>query len=89
LKVLLCNTFKKSLGLGLSAKRCSKSNSHHKALYNEIVIYTPNAVPFFRQYIAPIIIFAIFLFTLVLVSSRAFLPSDMVAPAPIGVFFIS
>jgi hypothetical protein len=42
-------------------------------------------VPFFRQYIAPLIIFAIFLFTLVLVSSRAFLPDDMVAPAPIGV----
>jgi len=41
-------------------------------------------VPFFRQYIAPIIIFAVFLFTLVLVSSRAFLPEDMVAPAPIG-----
>ncbi|MEI6428498.1 MAG: hypothetical protein WCO45_08955 [Pseudanabaena sp. ELA607] len=39
---------------------------------------------FFRQYVAPFIIFAIFLFTLVLVSSRAFLPSDMVAPAPIG-----
>ncbi len=41
---------------------------------------------FFRQYIAPFIIFAIFLFTLVLVSSRAFLPSDMVAPAPVGLF---
>ncbi|MEI6330350.1 MAG: hypothetical protein WCP16_14020 [Pseudanabaena sp. ELA645] len=40
---------------------------------------------FFRQYIAPIIIFAVFLFTLVLVSSRAFLPDDMVAPAPVGV----
>ncbi|MDX2256664.1 MAG: hypothetical protein NW214_14215 [Pseudanabaenaceae cyanobacterium bins.39] len=39
---------------------------------------------FFRQYIAPLIIFAIFLFTLILVSSRAFLPDDMVAPAPVG-----
>jgi hypothetical protein len=52
-----------------------------------IVIYDlsqTKLVPFFRQYIAPFIIFAIFLFTLVLVSSRAFLPDDMVAPAPIG-----
>jgi hypothetical protein len=40
---------------------------------------------FFRQYIAPLIIFAIFMFTLILVSSRAFLPDDMMAPAPIGV----
>ncbi len=40
---------------------------------------------FFRQNIAPIIIFVIFIFTLVLVTSRAFLPSDMVLPAPVGV----
>jgi hypothetical protein len=39
---------------------------------------------FFRQYIAPLIIFAIFMFTLILVSSRAFLPNDMMTPAPIG-----
>ncbi|NJL42922.1 MAG: hypothetical protein HC856_09015 [Pseudanabaena sp. RU_4_16] len=39
---------------------------------------------FFRQYIAPLIIFAIFIFTLILVSSRAFLPNDMMTPAPIG-----
>lgn len=39
---------------------------------------------FFRQYIAPILIFVIFIFTLVLVTSRAFLPSDMVLPAPVG-----
>jgi hypothetical protein len=39
---------------------------------------------FFQQYIVPIIIFAVFFFTLVLVSSRAFLPSDMTAPAPVG-----
>ncbi len=45
----------------------------------------PPAVSFFRQFIIPVIIFAIFLFTLVLVSSRAFLPDDMVAPAPVGV----
>lgn len=53
-----------------------------------MVIYIATTVPFFRQYVAPFIIFAIFLFTLVLVSSRAFLPNDMVAPAPVGVFFI-
>lgn len=52
--------------------------------YNVVVIYIATTVPFFRQYIAPFIIFAIFLFTLVLVSSRAFLPNDMVAPAPVG-----
>ncbi len=39
---------------------------------------------FFRQYIAPLIIFAVFIFTLILVSSRAFLPNDMMTPAPIG-----
>ncbi len=40
---------------------------------------------FFRQYIAPVLIFVIFIFTLILVTSRAFLPTDMVLPAPIGV----
>jgi len=39
---------------------------------------------FFRQYIAPVLIFIIFIFTLVLVTSRAFLPTDMVLPAPVG-----
>ncbi|AFY69238.1 hypothetical protein Pse7367_0938 [Thalassoporum mexicanum PCC 7367] len=39
---------------------------------------------FLKQYLIPIIIFAVFFFTLVLVSSRAFLPNDMTAPAPIG-----
>ena len=38
---------------------------------------------FFRQYISPLIILAMFLFALVVVSSRAFLPSDMAAPAPV------
>jgi hypothetical protein len=37
---------------------------------------------FFRQHIAPLIIFAIFLFTLFVVSVRSFLPADMLAPAP-------
>lgn len=37
-------------------------------------------MPFFRQYVAPFIIFSLFLFTLVLVSSRAFLPAELVAP---------
>lgn len=39
---------------------------------------------FFRQYIAPLIVFMIFLLALVAVSARIFLPSDMLAPAPIG-----
>lgn len=37
----------------------------------------------FRQYIAPFIALLIFLVALVAVSARIFLPSDMVAPAPI------
>lgn len=39
---------------------------------------------FFRQYIAPLFIFVIFLVALLAVSSRIFLPSDMAAPAPIS-----
>jgi hypothetical protein len=38
---------------------------------------------FFRQYIAPLFIVLVFLFSLVAVSARIFLPSDMAAPAPI------
>ncbi|WP_172957451.1 hypothetical protein [Aphanothece sacrum] len=38
---------------------------------------------FFRQYIAPFLILLMFLFALVAVSIRAFLPSDLAAPAPI------
>jgi hypothetical protein len=37
----------------------------------------------FRQYIAPLLIVLTFLFALVAVSSRIFLPSDMAAPAPV------
>lgn len=40
---------------------------------------------FFRQYISPFLILAMFLLALVAVSSRAFLPSDMAAPAPVSV----
>ena len=40
---------------------------------------------FFRQYISPLLIFLIFILALVAVSARIFLPSDMVAPAPISV----
>ena len=39
---------------------------------------------FFRQYIAPFIVLLIFLVALVAVSARIFLPSDMMAPAPVG-----
>ncbi len=38
---------------------------------------------FFRQYIAPLFIVLIFLVALVAVTARAFLPSDLSAPAPI------
>lgn len=36
-----------------------------------------------RQYVIPALIFAVFLFTLVVVSARSFLPGDMAQPAPI------
>ncbi len=38
---------------------------------------------FIRQYIAPFLIFLIFAVALLAVSARIFLPSDMMAPAPI------
>ncbi|NEQ46236.1 MAG: hypothetical protein F6K00_22915 [Leptolyngbya sp. SIOISBB] len=38
---------------------------------------------FFRAYIAPLLIVLTFLFAMVAVSARIFLPSDMLAPAPI------
>ncbi|MCM1984110.1 hypothetical protein [Lyngbya confervoides] len=38
----------------------------------------------FRQYILPLIIVLMFLFALVVVSARIFLPADMAAPAPVG-----
>ncbi|MEM9088756.1 MAG: hypothetical protein AAGC93_08445 [Cyanobacteria bacterium P01_F01_bin.53] len=38
---------------------------------------------FFRQYIAPLFIVLIFAMALLAVSARIFLPSDMMAPAPI------
>lgn len=40
---------------------------------------------FFRQYISPILILAMFLVALAAVSSRAFLDSDLAAPAPVTV----
>jgi hypothetical protein len=39
---------------------------------------------FFRQYIAPLIVVLMFLFALLVVSARIFLPEDMIAPAPIS-----
>ena len=38
---------------------------------------------FFRQYIAPLFIVLLFAVALLAVSVRIFLPSDMVAPAPV------
>lgn len=37
----------------------------------------------FRQYIAPFLVLLVFIFALVAVSARIFLPSDMASPAPI------
>ncbi len=37
----------------------------------------------FRQYVAPLLVVLVFLFALVAVSARIFLPDDMAAPAPI------
>ena len=43
----------------------------------------------FRQYIAPLIVVAIFLLALLAVSARIFLPSDMAAPAPVSLDEVS
>jgi hypothetical protein len=43
----------------------------------------------FRQYIAPLLVVIVFLIALVAVSARIFLPSDMAAPAPIGVIILN
>lgn len=39
---------------------------------------------FFRAYIAPLLIVLTFVVAMVAVSARIFLPSDMMAPAPVG-----
>lgn len=39
----------------------------------------------FRQYIAPLLVVLVFLIALAAVSARIFLPSDMAAPAPVGI----
>ncbi|MGB3572084.1 MAG: hypothetical protein WA783_11620 [Phormidesmis sp.] len=39
---------------------------------------------FFRQYIAPLFIVLIFAIALLATSARIFLPSDMMAPAPMS-----
>jgi hypothetical protein len=43
---------------------------------------------FFRQNIAPFMILLIFVFAFMVMSSRAFLPSDMMQPAPVGILSI-
>ncbi len=40
-------------------------------------------MPLFREYIAPLLIVLVFLISLLAVSARIFLPTDMAAPAPI------
>jgi hypothetical protein len=39
---------------------------------------------FFRQNVAPFLIVLIFVFAFMVMASRAFLPSDMMQPAPIS-----
>jgi len=50
---------------------------------NQLLIIKNMAI--FRQYIIPLLVVITFLFALVAVSARIFLPSDMAAPAPISV----
>jgi hypothetical protein len=61
------------------------SNSDIIGIVDELSHFRDPPIPmaFFRQYIAPLFIFLIFLVALVAVSARAFLPSDMAQPAPI------
>ena len=40
-------------------------------------------MPFFRQYIAPLIVVLLFGLALVATSARIFLPNEMAAPAPV------
>lgn len=42
-----------------------------------------HTMAFFRSYILPFLIVVVFLVAMVAVSARIFLPSDMMAPAPI------
>ncbi|MGF1494198.1 MAG: hypothetical protein ACFBSC_17460 [Microcoleaceae cyanobacterium] len=39
-------------------------------------------MPILRQYVAPLIVLLIFVFSLVVVSARIFLPQDLAAPGP-------
>lgn len=38
---------------------------------------------FIQQYVVPALILVVFLFTLVVVSARSFIPGDMAQPAPV------
>ena len=46
-------------------------------------VTNPLLMAFFRSYIAPFLIVVVFLVAMLAVSARIFLPSDMMAPAPI------
>jgi hypothetical protein len=46
-------------------------------------VYLELIVTFFRQNIAPLMIVMVFLFALVAMSARIFLPTDMSGPAPL------
>lgn len=70
----------------MSDEYCKRIHSPVKGRDNDRIGSVPfhlNAMAFFRQYIAPLFIFLIFLVALLAVTARAFLPSDMAQPAPI------
>jgi hypothetical protein len=46
------------------------------------LLTTHSHMAIFRQYIAPLLVVLVFLFALVAVSARIFIPADMAAPAP-------
>ena len=48
-----------------------------------LFIYLELTMTFLRQNIAPLLIVMVFLFALVATSARIFLPTDMLAPAPL------
>lgn len=44
---------------------------------------------FLREYVFPLFVVLIFLVALIAVSARIFLPSDLAAPAPVGIVSVA
>ena len=49
----------------------------------EVNLFTISNMSILRQYIAPLLIVLVFVFALVAVTIRAFLPGDLLEPAPV------